>query len=135
MIPPRIRITAKATYEVLWTEAFKNPKQYGLCDPNARTITLLLGLSPEETFWTFFHEVCHAISFEGDRDLYEKDVQMLEKSWRKIAQLNQAEGGFLSLFQHSHLPPPRTLAGQAMARSRPRLKAGRAARRNGKAGR
>ncbi len=135
MIPPRIHITAKATYEVLWTESFKDPKQYGECDPQARTITILLGLSPEETFWTFFHEVNHAITFEGDRDLWEKDVRMLERSWRRIAELNKVENGFLNLFQSAHLPPPRTLAGKAMRKTGRRLSAGRVSHRTAAKGR
>lgn len=118
MIPPRIRITPKVTYEVRWTESFRNPKQYGECCPNTKTIVLLLGLSPSETFWTFWHEVMHAVSFEGDRELYEKDVEMLEQSWRKIAELNSVEKGFLSLFEKANLPPTKSRAHRAMKQYR-----------------
>lgn len=104
-VPPRVRITAKVTYEVRWTEAFhpspetatEHPGTYhGECDPKTKQITLLLGLPPRATYFTFLHECLHAICFEAAKGtpLYKKpltegQVGALEQAIARVMKLNK----------------------------------------------
>lgn len=79
--PTQIRVSRGKLYEVHWTQAFPNdPKKVGECHPVSRVITLKLNESEEDTWWTLFHEIVHAINFEAELGLTEKQVTRLEKS-------------------------------------------------------
>lgn len=90
LIPPSIRITKDATYEILWVdEFFKDSKQLGECTPDPRQIKIKKNESPTETFQTFIHEVIHAMSLESEgMDLTERQVQKLERAMFKVLKLN-----------------------------------------------
>jgi hypothetical protein len=104
-IPPRIRITAKVTYEVRWTESFRpapETDEYytadyaGECDYHKKQITLLLGKPPRQTYMSFIHEVLHAICFEAAKNtplqkkpLTEGQVEALEQAFSRILKLNK----------------------------------------------
>lgn len=94
-IPARIRITARITYNILWTDEFKNEKQLGECDYENRQIVILKGLNPRQAYLVFIHEVLHAIShhhLESKKRRYaltENQVEELETAIGKIAKYNK----------------------------------------------
>jgi hypothetical protein len=87
-VPPRVRITAKITYEVVWTDAFKFERQLGECDPNTKQIKIKTGMNARKQYFVYLHEVLHAISFEADLELTEKQVEGLENSLNRLSRLN-----------------------------------------------
>lgn len=93
LIPPSIRITKEAIYEVLHSDVILNDSsggdQLGECRPDPRQILLKNGKSPTETFKTFIHETLHAIDFETkDLKLTHKQVYKLEEAIYKVLKLN-----------------------------------------------
>lgn len=88
-IPPRIRITSKVTYEVRWTDEFKDPDQLGECCPSTKQIVIKTGLKKRKAFYVFLHEVLHAISLEHELELTEAQVEGLELGLDRLARLNR----------------------------------------------
>jgi len=88
-IPPRIRITARTTYQVLWIESFKDPTQLGECDYENKQIILKKNLKPIVTYWVFFHELLHAISFHDKLNLRERQVDGIEIAFTRMHRLNK----------------------------------------------
>lgn len=88
-IPATVRITARTTYRVMWIKEFQGSSQIGECDFNKKQIILKTGLSPETTFWVFFHEVLHAISHHYKYPMTESQVNKTEVALSKVSRLNK----------------------------------------------
>lgn len=88
-IPPKIRIKARVSYEIVWQEKIADDADcLGLCDPEKRIIYLRLGMSDEATAKTFLHEVLHAMSAEHDFELPHRTVYALEEAVFRLLKLN-----------------------------------------------
>lgn len=91
-IPTSVEIKGKAgtvvTYNVLFVSRFHDKRQIGETDYDKKEITIKNGLGDWVTFWTFFHEMQHAISEENDLKLTERQVNGLEISFSKTADIN-----------------------------------------------
>ena len=87
-LPHRIRIKAKVTYQVVWVDSFKDPKQRGECDDLAKQIAILKGMSERETLETFIHELLHAVELEYGIPIPHRLIYMLEMPFVKLAKLN-----------------------------------------------
>ena len=62
----------------------------GKCDPTTRVITLSLDQSEDEAWWTLFHEILHAMSFEIEElKLTETQVREIETGLKRILKLNK----------------------------------------------
>ena len=61
-----------------WVDRFKCELQIGETDYIEKLITIRNGLDRSTTFWTFFHEMQHAISEELGLRLTERQVNGLE---------------------------------------------------------
>ena len=88
-VPPRIRITYKVTYEVVWIDSFVDPEQLGGCCYEDRQIKIKTGMKPRKAFYVFFHELIHAINFERKLKLTEKQTEGLELGLAGVARLNK----------------------------------------------
>ncbi len=87
-IPPRIKI-GQNTYEILWTESFKDKEQVGESRfSDEKQILIKIGQSNKESVHTYFHEVLHAISEEYNVNLTEKQVQNMEKALKDLIKDN-----------------------------------------------
>jgi hypothetical protein len=87
-VPSHIRITAKRDYEVTYINNFKDPIQLGECRWEPPQIVIKAGQCDKEMFSTVLHEVIHAISFEEDINLTEKQVLKFEKGILRVLKLN-----------------------------------------------
>lgn len=88
-IPARVRIKARVFYSIVWQETIEGkPDCLGLCDPQARTITIKLGQSDTETIKTFIHELIHAIECEWDQPIPHKITYTLEEGIFGVLKLN-----------------------------------------------
>jgi hypothetical protein len=89
-IPPRVRITARTSYDVVFQDRIADDdKCMGLCDFDKRTIYLASGLSESERLKTFVHECLHALSVEHGFDLPHRTVYALEECLVKFLKLNR----------------------------------------------
>jgi hypothetical protein len=89
-IPPRVRITARASYDVVFQDRIADDERcMGLCDFQKRTIYLASRLSETERLKTFIHECLHAISAEHGFELPHRTVYALEESLVKFLKLNR----------------------------------------------
>lgn len=52
----------------------------GNCNPTTRRIRIKNDLSAADTFYTFIHEVLHAMEFEYEVDIKHSHIYMLEKA-------------------------------------------------------
>jgi hypothetical protein len=57
-----------------------DPRTVGLCDYEARTIWIKLGLTPKDRFETFWHEIIHAAEFSAGCRLNHRTVYKVEKT-------------------------------------------------------
>ncbi len=89
VIPSKVRITAKVTYEVLFTDEFlAGPHLLGEMRPTEKQIVIKNGQSDTELAKTYIHELFHAISDENDIKLTEKQVRKLENAVYRFFRLN-----------------------------------------------
>ena len=85
-IPGSIRIKYRERYDVLW----KNDLGcLCMCDFDNKQILLDFNQSDINAYWTFIHEVYHAIGHEYKLQLTEKQVLGLEKGTRALYKLNK----------------------------------------------
>lgn len=90
LIPSSVRITSKVTYEIVFIEAFPDPKQVGECRLGEhKQIVIKSGQSPTETFLTCLHEISHSLSDEYGIGLTESQVLKLERALFNILKLNK----------------------------------------------
>lgn len=62
--PHRVRI-GKVWYNIVWAKVIEGDTEAaGLCDGNAKQITLVQGLTRKELLRVFVHELIHALEFE-----------------------------------------------------------------------
>lgn len=87
-IPARIRVKANVTYDVLWTDSFKDPTQMGECDDVKKQIIIKKGLGKRQTYYTFLHELIHVIDMENKLGLTEAQVNGLEVEFNRVSRLN-----------------------------------------------
>lgn len=66
-----------STYKIVFVN---NLKDIGVTDPSARVIKIRAGMSKNETFRTFLHEILHFLEFEWPVKLTHKQVYKLEKA-------------------------------------------------------
>ena len=79
-IPSHIQISRKDLYEIIWVDAFKDPRDLGQTRYDAKQIAIKMGLSDKETVLTLYHEIFHALSGSYDINLTETQVALIEKS-------------------------------------------------------
>lgn len=90
LIPPKVRITSKISYEVLFVDEFTDPKCLGECRPTEKQIVLKNGQSDTEMYKSYLHELFHSFSFEyPGLNLTEKQVQKLEEAMYRYERLNK----------------------------------------------
>ncbi len=88
-VPSHIRITSKRDYEVTYIDQFKNdPEQQGECRKDPPQIVIKASDPEGERFSSFIHETIHALDFEDDIKLTEKQVIKLERGIFRILKLN-----------------------------------------------
>lgn len=89
LIPSKVRITSKISYEILFVDEFSDPSCLGECRPNEKQIVLKNGQSDTEIYSCYIHELLHSFSFEyKDLNLTEKQVQKLEEAMYRYQRLN-----------------------------------------------
>jgi hypothetical protein len=89
-IPAWARITAKRSYQVMFTDEFLNDhQQLGECRFDPPQIVIKNGQSEREKFGTYAHEAIHAASEEYDIGLTETQVRKLEKALVNYLRLNK----------------------------------------------
>lgn len=86
-IPSSVKI-GKSTYEIVWVNDFhKDEHQLGESRFGAlKQIVINLNQPIKEAVHTYWHEVVHAISYEYDINMTEKQVRKFEKSLKDIVQ-------------------------------------------------
>lgn len=90
LIPSRVQITNKVSYEVLWIKEFKDASQMGECRPDTKQILIKEGLTPTEAYKTYVHELFHSFSFEyPEMVLTERQVGQLEEAYYRYQKLNK----------------------------------------------
>lgn len=89
LIPPRIRITSKVTYEVVYIKEFKDSDIMGETRHWSKQIVLGDNQTDKEKIETLIHELIHAISDENDLGITETQVHALEKGIIKLLTLNK----------------------------------------------
>lgn len=90
LIPSKVRITQKVSYEVLYVDEFPDPRDVGECRPTEKQIVIKNGQSDTETYKTFLHELFHSFSFEYQGlNLTENQVQKLEEAFYRYQRLNK----------------------------------------------
>ena len=88
ILPSHIRVTSKVTYEVLFTDTFKDESVVGEMRKDARQIVIKNGQSNKELISTYIHEVLHVLSDENDVKLTESQVGKLELAIYRFLRLN-----------------------------------------------
>lgn len=78
---PRSVQVGKSTYEVLWTDDFKDGTTLGETRFDPKQIIIKKGLSPKLTVHVYFHEFLHSVSHETGANLTENQVLALEKAF------------------------------------------------------
>jgi len=84
MIPPKKKKYPKVLhvkdeeYRVVFVDRIEGKDTLGICDPEARVITIQNGQTDLETMKTFVHEVLHALEFEHNLRISHKLVHKLE---------------------------------------------------------
>lgn len=78
IIPARVKIKNRVTYEVVWVDSFKDAGVLGECRFDSKQIALKSDESERETFKTFVHEVLHAMEFERGIKIPHKAIYQLE---------------------------------------------------------
>jgi len=90
MIPNRVRITSKVSYEIVYQDIIQNdPDCMGLCDPNKHIIFIQIGLSKKQLYKTFIHELTHAWNFEFELGISHESIYLLEDAILKTLTLNK----------------------------------------------
>lgn len=90
-LPSRIKIKKNSkSYEVVWQSVIQgDEKCMGLADGQAKTITLKIGMTKEETLETFVHEILHVFTFEYPRlKIAHPLIYKLEKPIVNLIKLN-----------------------------------------------
>lgn len=84
-VPASVKI-GKHDYRILWiTEFPKDCTQLGeTAFGDEKQIVINLNQSIKELIYTLYHEILHAISFEYNANLTEKQVLAMEKSLRDV---------------------------------------------------
>jgi Zn-dependent peptidase ImmA (M78 family) len=84
-IPSQIKI-GKSVYQVLWINDFPGDiDQLGETRfQNTKQIIINTNQPIKEAVHTFFHEMLHALSFEYNADLTERQVRNLEKGLKDL---------------------------------------------------
>lgn len=86
--PAHIRITKKASYEVLYTDEFKSD-HVGETRFDPKQIIIKKGLSPSEEASTVVHELLHAIDHEEPgKPLTETNILRMERGLHRAFRLN-----------------------------------------------
>ena len=89
-LPPRVRITHKASYEVVYTDHLMEGDVVGECRPDSKQIVLYTGQTPTQLLSTFIHETIHAINFETPGlNITENQTLKLEKALLRFLRLNK----------------------------------------------
>lgn len=91
-IPNFIKIH-KTSYEVLWTEDFKDGATAGETRFDPNQIVIMKNMPTKETVLTLFHEFIHAVDHENEIGLTENQVLKLEKAMPVFVKLlNELQG-------------------------------------------
>lgn len=84
-IPNQVKV-GKNNYEIVWINEFTRfDDQFGESRfGEEKQIVLNLNQTKKESVHTLWHEILHALSFEYEADLTEKQVQALEKGLKDL---------------------------------------------------
>lgn len=74
--PASVYVTNES-YRIVFSSKLQD---FGICDPEKKTITIKSGMSDRETFNTLVHELLHAIEFEHGLKIKHKMIYKLEKA-------------------------------------------------------
>ena len=87
MLLPRslVHINARTSYRIVYQKI----KDYGLCDPRDKLITIMIGLSRMWRRRTKIHEIIHAIDDEESIGLTEDQTEALELGIYKFLVANK----------------------------------------------
>jgi hypothetical protein len=88
-IPTHVRVTSRVTYQVLWTEGFKDKLQLAECDTTTKQIIIRSGMSKQQTALAYLHELFHAMDAENKIKLTETQVEKLEQAFATVRRLNK----------------------------------------------
>lgn len=80
LIPLKVQVGPKSTYDVKWTRDDGTLDHVGITDHNIFNITLNLNLKPKAAIITYLHEVLHAISVAHEVNLTENQILKLERA-------------------------------------------------------
>lgn len=87
LIPASVKI-GNNVYEILWCDEFpKDQKQLGESRfDHSKQILININQPIKEAVHTYWHELLHALSFEYEANLSEKQVKALEKGLKNLLQ-------------------------------------------------
>lgn len=80
-IPTKVQVGAKSEYEVLWIPDFHGTETFGETRFDTKQIVIRSGMGPKITVETFYHEFCHALSYEHGLNLTEPQVLQMEATF------------------------------------------------------
>lgn len=89
-IPTKIQVGSKSVYEVLWIPDFHGEETFGETRFDTKQIVIKSGMGPKITVETFYHEFCHALSYEHHLNLTEVQVLSFEKTLPYVMGLVEA---------------------------------------------
>jgi hypothetical protein len=90
MLPARLRIKAKTSYEIVTQDVIKDDLTcMGLCDDKTKHIYIKNGLSQTDLMKTLIHETIHCWEFEYKIKLSHENVYKLEEAIFKFLTLNK----------------------------------------------
>ena len=98
-IPSKIKVGRNSFYEIVWINGFHSDKEgegttYGEARPDIKQIVLNNEQSDKESVLTFVHEWFHAINFEHEIGITEKQVTKFENNFKYLNELIKTLNGF-----------------------------------------
>lgn len=89
-IPAKVRIKARVSYEVLFSDLIQDDYEcMGMTDFEKKQIILLNGQNETNLQKTWIHELCHAIAHEYGIEITHKAIYELEDAVLKLLKLNR----------------------------------------------
>ena len=87
IVPSKIRITAKVTYEIVY--GYTIAPDLGECRPDIKQIIINPNQSKRNMFLTFIHEVIHAMDHESSIGITEGKTLAIESALFDIFRFNK----------------------------------------------
>ena len=87
-VSTKVRINKRSTYTIVWVDGFADPKDDAWCVYKKNQIIIRKGMPPRQLLFTFIHELLHAVQYEYDVGMTERQVDKLETAIGKVSALN-----------------------------------------------